>query len=141
MTAIRRLIAAHPSMVAWVFVAGLLLRGLVPVGFMPERERDGQIVVSICDGHGSLRRQVIQFHREGEQRERGTEGARHDMAPCAFASLALALLAGGEQPPLRAILPFSSQPTCAALEAQRGIRHHRILPPACGPPLQAAWRA
>jgi hypothetical protein len=121
----RALIARRPGMVALLFAAALLLRLLVPAGFMPTSQ-GGRLAVTLCSG------------APAPHAMRGM--AHHEPAPtpdgrCAFADLAMPV-------PGEAVAPALALP--APIVAALGERDERappprapprLHPPARGPPL------
>lgn len=123
--------AARPGLRLWAFLAAtLLLRALVPQGYMPASD-NGELVVRLCGSDAS-----IVIPRGDSRPSPDDEGGHRVDAPCAFAGLAAASL----PPPTVAALPapqvqndqFAPQPTALAYRPAP-VR----LPPARGPPLTA----
>ncbi|MFA7440443.1 MAG: hypothetical protein WCZ66_05675 [Sphingomonadaceae bacterium] len=88
---LRRMIARYPSAVAALLLAGLLLRLLVPAGFMPVAGNGG-ITVVLCTDAG-LQQVYIAMPRDGDAAGSADLPPTVDQ-PCAFGSL-LAPLTGG----------------------------------------------
>lgn len=125
----RALALRRPGVVALLLAAAMLLRLLVPAGFMP-MVQDGAIALAICQGSGpplvSPATHGMKHH--GEAPVKTSEG-------CAFADLALPLL-GGAPPVLLAALLLLAFAVALHFRAQPPSRAApRLRPPLRGPPL------
>lgn len=124
--ALRRHVLNHPALAALILAAALLLRVLVPAGFMPVNDH-GRVVIAICSGTsaGAMTMPGMKHHDSGG-----------DMAksPCAFADLALPMQGGADPVLLVAALAFVALLALvrAVPVAPRGPRNLR--PPLRGPP-------
>lgn len=109
----------------WLAAAALLVKVLVPTGFMPTVV-DGVMVVELCTGEG-LKSVAVDVSSEGGH----TSG--HDM-PCAFAGLTAPVL-GAVDPALLALAIMFI--LAAALHTPQQAPHtaaQRLRPPLRGPP-------
>jgi len=119
---------ARPGLLG-ALLAALLLRMLVPAGFMVER---GALVP--CDGVAAAAAPAVHHHGGHSQRQ---EPAGHRQAPCPYAALAAPVL-----PPLPPvvvaafIVPAVAAPI-PALGALLAPGAAAPLPPATGPPHRA----
>jgi len=109
----------------------MLLRVIVPAGWMPTTGADGAIRISICTGMGA---ETAYIDRDGKLHKEAPGGTHHDPQPCGFGALALGLN-GGPAPAL--LLPF-----VAATAVERGAFQTASIgqglaappPPSTGPP-------
>jgi hypothetical protein len=123
----RALLRQHPRIAATIFAAALLLRLLVPAGFMPSLA-GGQLTVSICTGYGAQQVQLAV-----PAREHGSVAS-----PCAFADLSLPLLAGADPIQLAAALAFVLALALLLAFALPARRLAHLRPPLRGPPTLAS---
>jgi hypothetical protein len=113
----------HPRLAAAIVAAALLLRILVPAGFMPSLNA-GALTVSICTGYGPSQVQVT------------LPGKAHGTvaSPCAFADLSLPLIAGADPIQLDAALAFILVIALVFAVALPARRATHLRPPLRGPP-------
>lgn len=81
--------------IALLVLPALLLRGLIPVGFMPEVDARGGISIALCPGETALPDNAARAplghqhdshaHQHGSHSSPGAPGATHH-APCLFAA-------------------------------------------------------
>ncbi len=106
-----------------LLAAALLLRVLVPAGFMP-METPGGVVLTLCSGHGPAAQASAPHHGHGGSAHHAAAQDRDDAqgyeARCAFADLALPAIGGAGPALLAAALAFVMA---------RALRRARILPP------------
>lgn len=131
----RSFMGRNRALALWILAAALMLRVLVPTGWMPVVGGDGMTRITLCTGEGRL---VAWVDRSGEVHKQGAPKSdpRHDQ-PCAFSGLALAL---ADAPPPAAALPHVA-PADGPAGFPRIISVGRGLsappPPATGPPVTA----
>jgi hypothetical protein len=127
-TRLRTFLGQHPRLTATIFAAALLLRVLVPAGFMPSLA-GGQLTVSVCTGYGA------------KQVEIALPGSEHGSiaSPCAFADLSLPLLAGADPSQLAAALAFVLVLALLLAVALPARRLAHLRPPLRGPPAVASF--
>ncbi|MBB5697838.1 DUF2946 family protein [Sphingomonas yantingensis] len=130
----RRLFRDHAWIAALIVAAAMLLRVVVPAGFMTTTGADGQLTVMVCSGEGS-RAMTIAIPGLVEKSQRPAPG-EHEKAgtTCAFAGLAAPFL-GGADP----ILLLAALAMVAAVALRRGQRFRplalqHLRPPLRGPP-------
>jgi hypothetical protein len=116
----------HSSACVWLLLAAaLLMRAVLPQGYMPARAADGTITVRVC-GSGHL------LHIPTGKREAPRDAGRAE-PPCAFAGLGASAL-----PPPEAVDLIVSKPLELAFAgtAEAALRLTAPLahPPARGPP-------
>ena len=117
---------------AWLVLPALLLRGLIPFGFMPVAGGAG-LTIGFCPGEGALPPAVAAHYHEHHGGHHGDPGAAHH-APCLFASGAAAAVASAASAPVIApALPVLGEATSLPvfLPAIRRAQSPR------GPPLLA----
>ena len=118
--------------IALAFIAcALLLRILIPTGWMPATGVDGMIRISMCTGMGA---QTAWIDRDGKIHKDAPSSGHHDPQPCGFGVLAY----GFDQPPA-VILPLPAlAPVVAVLMARQSLSIGHGLaappPPSTGPP-------
>lgn len=110
--------------------AAMLIRSLVPAGFMPVASH-GVIYVQLCTGHG---RQIIAMEIPGRAPDRdNSQNANSDM-PCAFAGLASPALTGADPIQLGRALDYIVATIFQLPERLVLWRGIYLRPPAIGPP-------
>lgn len=134
MTAFRLHLTRHPLLAAWIVAAALLMRVLVPAGFMPAVS-GGAIMVQLCSG-GSGQHIEIALPVE---RAPASQHDHHDKleAPCAFSALSASTLSGAD-PALLALALFfilALAVRVTTMPARKATAHLR--PPLRGPPVGA----
>ncbi len=119
------------SFVFCFLLLGLLVRGLIPVGYMAERDvRSGELIVAMCSGAGEM--QTIHL-APGETPSKGKSARQH----CPFASLTTPVL---PQPSLivdARLSPFQSKIAYAPREVAPVEAILSASAPPTGPPLSA----
>jgi len=109
----------------------MLLRVIVPAGWMPTTGADGAIRISICTGMGA---ETAYIDRDGKLHKEAPDGTHHDPQPCGFGALGLGL--NDARAPTLA-LTFGAA-AVVALTALQTVSIGRGLaappPPSTGPP-------
>jgi hypothetical protein len=122
--------AARP-LLAGLFLFAIMLRALVPAGFMIGASASGAPVLILCPG---VEPPPIQMAMRGHAHAPGHDPATHRESPCPFAALAAPAL----PPAPLTVAPPPAQPPQARLEAQLRAAAAPGLaappPPATGPP-------
>lgn len=134
MTRLRRLARDHASLAALLLAAALLLRLLMPAGFMPVADGAGRLTVIMCSGEGS-RAMTIAIPGLGERPAKpGPQERDKAGGPCAFGSLAAPFLGGVDPVLLVAALALVALLALrlAKPAPRRTVAHLR--PPLRGPP-------
>lgn len=112
----------------WLLIAAaLLMRAVIPTGFMPIKPADGAIAVALCHSSGVLQ---IPLPKNEKPEKPGEHPA------CAYS----VLLGGGAPPPAVAAFPGVFASAVAFAPAARSFANGaatRPKPPATGPPLPA----
>lgn len=137
MQAARRLILAHSHIAALICVAALMLRLLIPTGYMVSNDH-GRIAITICSGIAGQQPSMMMdmpgmdhaMPGEGKSKEHG----KAEM-PCAFSALSAQVL-GGADP----VLLIAALVVVAAMALRASPRSFvpaaaYLRPPLRGPPL------
>jgi hypothetical protein len=128
--ALRRLCRTHARIAALIVALALVVRVLVPAGFMPV-VANGTITVSICTGYGPM-----QMDMKAPGAMGGDMGQGHKMQqPCAFSDLAMPGLPGADPILLAVALAFIIAASFLATPALLLRRERHAWPPLRGPPL------
>lgn len=132
MQPLRAALHRHPLFAAALLAAALLVRVLVPAGFMPMASADG-MVLTLCSGKMVV---APAPHHAGMAHHAPAHEDAHEDAPayesrCAFADLALPVL--GSAPPVLLALVL-------AFVMARAVRVARTLPPRGAPYLRPPSR-
>ncbi len=130
----RRLFRDHAWIAALIVAAAMLLRVVVPAGFMTTTGADGQLTVMVCSGEGS-RAMTIAIPGLAEKSERQAPG-EHEKAgtTCAFAGLAAPFLGGADPILLLAALAMVAAALLRTGQRFRPLALQHLRPPLRGPP-------
>jgi hypothetical protein len=125
--------ATRRTLILAVFACAILVRALVPAGWMPSVGADGGVVISLCTGAGAV---DMVLAADGTVHEKAP--VKHDGAndhPCAFAGLAQAFAAADPVVlPIALPAPVIDPPLMpASVAVGRGLA--APPPPQTGPPL------
>jgi hypothetical protein len=121
--------ARHPSLAALILAATLLLRVLVPAGFMPVFEQ-GRVSLALCSGYGPVVAKPM--HHGGHHMP-----AQQTQSPCAFADLALPVLGGVDPLILAEALAFVAILALLLAVVATPRTPARLRPPLRAPPALA----
>lgn len=136
MNRVRQLMASHRDMTAWWLAAVLLIKLLVPAGYMPMADQ-GSLRIELCTGYGPERPVAMPAHHGGMQHGAAPhDGGQHGKTqpPCDFSVLGAPGLAGNDMPMLAEPSRFDTQPP-VALPARFALSFPAYLrPPSRGPP-------
>jgi hypothetical protein len=126
-TALRHFFRTHVQIAALVVALALVLRILVPAGFMPVMD-SGSLTITLCDGYGPAKMTVsvpgLHHHDAGQMQQR-----------CAFADLAVPAIGGADPVQLAAALAFILLAAIFAVPVCDLRRARHLRPPLRGPPL------
>ncbi|MBM7406348.1 MULTISPECIES: hypothetical protein [Sphingomonas] len=147
MTALRRHLLAHRRSAAWLIAAALLMRLLIPTGYMLVASPAGLPTFAMCSGYGAvLPAAAAHGAGHGAHDSHATTGSgeqhgqQHDVKeqpPCAFAGVATAALAATD-PLLLAIALFFILAAGFRLPVRVPVAASPFLrPPLRGPPTTA----
>jgi hypothetical protein len=125
-------IRALPRLVPFALIAcALLLRLVVPAGWMPTTGADGVVRIAMC---GGMEMKSVSIDRSGKSHKDAPAGGHHDPQPCAFGALGLAL---DEAPALDLSLPTVGIAVALLVARQTLVIGHGLAappPPSTGPP-------
>lgn len=142
---LRRLVLTHNALAALVIAVALLMKAVVPAGFMPMLV-EGRVVIALCSGFGPVppiaaastmagmdHGMVMGAEHGGHDR---TDGAQHDNKPqpCAFAGLSAPSLGGADAVVLAIAIAFVLALGVRGVVALPVRRSVRLRPPLRGPP-------
>jgi hypothetical protein len=133
---LRHLLLTYRAAAALVVALALVVRVLVPAGFMPMVDRGG-ISIVLCTGTGP---QTVSMAMPGMDHGAEHGPAKHDggkpEAPCAFAGLSAPALGGADPALLLGALLFILLAGWAPVR-RPAVAAPRLRPPLRGPPLPA----
>ncbi|MBB3910769.1 DUF2946 family protein [Sphingomonas desiccabilis] len=147
MTALRRHFLAHRRSAAWLIAAALLMRMLIPTGYMLVASPAGIPTFAMCSGYGPILPAAAthgaghgahESHAtKGGGEHQGQQHEAKEQPPCAFAGLATAALAATD-PLLLAIALFFILAAGFRLPVRAPVAASPFLrPPLRGPPATA----
>lgn len=136
MTAFRQHFRLHPRAATWLLAATLLMKLLVPAGFMPVAEA-GTIRIELCSGYGPMTASMPMSAAMPMQMPMGEHHSDHDkpQPPCEFSMLGAAGLTGDDALPIAEPLLFPPLPPSAFEAAILSLRQPHLRPPTRGPPI------
>jgi hypothetical protein len=124
-TSLRRLARRFPALAAAAVLAALLLRLVVPAGFMPVVEH-GRLTIALCSGAGPMTAMPGHGHHQPP-----ATAAKS----CAFADLAVPAIGGADPIQLAAALRFVLALGLVLALVLPVVAPARLRPPLRGPPL------
>lgn len=127
MRSIRAVVHANRKLAALLLAAALLLRILVPAGFMPLIDH-GRMIVGVCNGMG-VSKMVIEIPGL-EHKSQGNDAQKS----CAFSDLSLPSLAGADPLVIAALIVFILALGLTFAVQQPPVGAVRLRPPLRGPP-------
>jgi len=131
MAALRHLFRMRPRLALLLIACALIVRGVMPVGWMPVTGTTGVVIVP-CDGSGPAMAMAMPM-RHGARHQDGGHGDTLGEHPCAFA--AVGQVADLAAPPSSPILPVAGVADAVArLPLLIGQGLAAPPPPATGPP-------
>jgi hypothetical protein len=127
---LRRHIFRHRRLAGWLVALALLMKILIPAGFMPSMA-GGTMTVELCTGQGVQTVEIAIPGQSGLPDEKSHEKA----APCTFSGLSAPML-GGVDPILLALaIAFIVATVFRAAPTPLVARRTWLTPPLRGPPL------
>ena len=131
MTGLRQYLLHHRALAAWLVALALLMKVLVPTGYMLGTSA-GSITVELCSGYGPMKMAMPMpgmAHHQGDKSDHGKAEQ-----PCAFSGLSAPSLAAADPILLALALAFIiatafRAPTPVRIQARAFLR-----PPTTGPP-------
>ena len=130
MQAIKTFFREHSTLTLSLLLAVLVLRLIVPVGFMPVVD-GGKLVVSICTGSGPAKMVMDMPGMDHKSSKPVAEGG------CAFADLSMPTLAGTDPIQLAALVALIMASGLVFAVALAPRPSGRLRPPLRGPPALA----
>lgn len=128
---IRHFFRDRPALAAMLLAAALLLKALIPAGYMPAAPDTG-LIVALCSGTMPAGSTVtITIPKKGSHQDHGTTTADH---PCAFAPLAAAMTGADLAPLILAALAFVFVAAIVRAPLALPAKAARIRPPSQAPP-------
>ena len=136
---IRTLIPRRPFLLAGLLACTLLLKLLVPFGYMPVASGGG-IAIVLCPGVvEAVEQPAMAGMHHGNAESDGAGGAGHAKAdmPCAFAGLGAPAIAAADTVLLAAAIAFVTLRAIRARIAAPPLIRTRLRPPLRAPPVFA----
>ncbi|QAY77549.1 DUF2946 family protein [Sphingosinicella sp. BN140058] len=134
MTGARAFLLQHRALAAFVLAGALLMRVLVPSGYMPTIHH-GAVAIVPCSGAGpvTIEAHAAVAHGSGHH---GDEQKPHEgsQGPCLFSSLAAPALAGADPFLIVAAFLFVMVQALRVAQQPPVTRASRLRPPLRGPP-------
>lgn len=130
MRAVRHLLAQR-HLAALICAATLLLKLLVPAGYMIDNDR-GRITVTICSGT-TPRTMTMAMHGDTSDHGQSKDHGKAEM-PCAFSGLSAAVTGTTDPIQLAALLSFILVLGLVATVVPAASRPPYLRPPLRGPP-------
>ena len=135
MVTLRHHLLRHRLLAAWLVAAVLLMKVVVPVGYMASVST-GSITIELCSGYGPqklVEAMPGMVHHPDNKRQHGKE-----MSPCAFSGLSAPSLAGADPLLLVIAIAFVLLTTFRMVKrpALPGAPSY-LRPPLRGPPAHA----
>ncbi|WP_066718713.1 DUF2946 family protein [Sphingomonas pituitosa] len=134
MFALRRLLLEHRLLCGWLIAAALLMKAVLPAGFMPVHA-GGTLVLGFCSGYGP--KTIAVGIPEREDRSSPDEHRAAGEMPCAFAGLAMPGLAAVDPALLVLAIAFVLERAIRTAAAILTIARVYLRPPLRGPPRAA----
>ena len=132
MTPLRDYLRDRRHLALALIALALLMRMLVPVGFMPEVSA-GKITIALCTGHGPA---TIEMTVPGSGHHDQGKNAKPDM-PCPFGSTSSQVLTGADPILLAIAIAFVMALCLRPVAIARIADAPYLRPPLRGPPLTA----
>lgn len=133
MNALRRHLLRHRALAGWIIAAALLMKVLVPAGFMPTMSGNSMII-QICSGYGPM---TMAMPIPGKQDS--SQGDHQDKAemPCAFSGLSAPSLAATDPVLLALAILFVMVAAIRVAIPVPASSPTYLRPPLRGPPITA----
>ncbi|WP_448664114.1 hypothetical protein ACG3SL_05400 [Sphingomonas sp. CJ20] len=132
-TALRRHLLRHRTLAGWVFAAALLMKVLVPAGFMPTVS-NGTMIVQICNGYGP-QTMVMEIPGKADHDQQDQHGKTE--MPCAFSGLSAPSLAAADPVLLALAILFVMAMGLRTVPPLALSSTSHLRPPLRGPPAHA----
>ena len=124
----------HPLLAVWLVALALLVKAVVPSGFMASVSAEG-IVVQLCTADGM---QTVLLTADGQIKSPdSSQPDRGQDAPCVFTGHGAPLLSGADPVLLAVAIAFIMLLGLQPVKTLRLQQPFFLRPPAIGPPLNA----
>lgn len=136
MSQLRRHIRNHPALAIWLIAAALVMKVLVPAGFMPTMAA-GTVTITVCDGVNTSRMTMaLPGMAQHDRGDHDDDGKAHAEMPCPYAGLATPSLAAVDPVQLALAIAFVFAFALVAVPAPRFAPVRHLRPPLRGPPVR-----
>lgn len=132
-TTLRSLLARHRWLAIWLVSAALMMKVLVPAGFMPNVS-SGAILVQLCSGQGL---QTVMMEIPGRSGDHDPADHKQADIPCAFSGLSSPALAAADPILLALAIAFILAMGFLGLSFAPPAPSPFLRPPPIGPPTAA----
>ena len=136
MSVLRRLLLEHRLLCGCVIAAALLMKAVLPAGFMP-MQSGGTIVLGFCSGYGPKSMAMPMAIPMKEDRSSPDEHQPKTEMPCAFSGLAMPGLAAVDPALLALAIAFVLERAIRTATILPRIVRVYLRPPLRGPPRAA----
>ena len=134
MTALRRHFLRHRALAGWIVAAALLMKLLVPAGYMPTMSGNSMII-QICSGYGPMTMAMpIPGPIPGQDHGQDHQQGKAEM-PCAFSGLSAPTLAAADPILLALAILFVMVAGTRFIVPRPARSPAHLRPPLRGPPL------
>lgn len=133
MTRLRRLLFEHRLLCGWLIAAALLMKALVPAGFMPVASGN-TLVLGFCSGYGPQMMVAVPIPGKADRSGSDEQAQKHAM-PCVFSGLSMPGLSGVDPVLLVLAIVFVVALAIRTATAIPTIARVYLRPPLRGPPL------
>ena len=135
MTALRRHFLRHRALAGWIVAAALLMKLLVPAGYMPGMSGNSMII-QICSGYGPMTMAPKTMTMPIPGKEQGQDHQQSKAAmPCAFSGLSAPTLAAADPVLLGLAILFVMVMGARFIVPLPAASPAHLRPPLRGPPL------
>jgi hypothetical protein len=133
---LRQHLLRHRLLAAWLIAAALLMKVLVPTGYMVSAT-PGAIAIELCSGYGPVLVAPPTTDGMGHRHHHPKSGKETKEPPCAFSALSAPSLSGGDPILLLAAIPFIVLIALRLPEPGVARASDFLRPPLRGPPIPA----
>lgn len=135
MQGMRRFAFDHRTLAAWIIAAALLVKLLLPQGFMLGADQDRHLIVQLCSGILQQQTIAITIPADEKSKDQG-QGQGHDKAGlhCPYTSLGMSVTGGADAPLLALAIAFILALGFGPARPGRRIEAPHLRPPLRGPP-------
>lgn len=133
MTSLRLLLLRHRTIAAWLVASALLMKVLVPAGFMPVVSA-GSITIELCSGYGPQKITIAMPGMNHQQHKPDHQGKE---MPCAFSGLSAPSLAAADPLLLAVAIAFIIATVFRVATPSAARTPAFLRPPLRGPPTRA----